>query len=116
MDVALYIYNRQLRLQKTGRQVKMTIDNRNRLKSHDCKENVLEMIDQALEANSNDDFCQCQHNTIVNKPCTYCKINSALHTARACIVASVGRIDVMRANMIEMQAEIEGKLKAILEG
>ena len=91
------------------------IDNRNRLRSHDCKENVLEMIDAALTANNNDDFCHCLHVMDTKKPCTYCKIETALHVARACIVASVGRIDVMRANMVAVRAEIEGKLKRLLE-
>jgi len=81
----------------------------------DCKENVLEMIDVALTANNNDDFCQCLHVREANKPCTYCKIETALHVARACIVASVGRLDVMRSNMVAYQKEIEEKLKRILE-
>jgi len=80
-----------------------------------CKENVLEMIDVALTANNNDDFCQCLHVMDAKKPCTYCKIETALHVARACIVASVGRIDVMRTNMMIVQAEIEEKLRKLLE-
>jgi len=91
------------------------IDNSNKLKSNDCKENVLEMIDAALTANNNDDFCQCRYGRDKEWPCTYCKINGGLTVARACIVASVGRIDVMRTNMMIVQAEIEEKLRKLLE-
>jgi len=82
----------------------------------DYKEEVLEMIDVALAANNKDDFCQCKHRKAleINRPCTYCKINIALYTARVCIVASVGRLDVMWSNMVAMQVEIEKKLKRIL--
>jgi len=91
------------------------IDNRNGLKSHDCKENVLEMIDAALAANRKTDFCTCKYPGNGCGICNYCKIDRGLTVAKACIIASVGRLDVMRSNMVAMQEEIEGKLKAILE-
>ena len=91
------------------------IDNRNRLRSHDCKENVLEMIDRSLTANRAEGFCTCKYGHNPEDYCNYCKIYTGLTVARACIVASVGRLDVMRSNMVEMQAEIEGKLRKLLE-
>jgi len=91
------------------------IDNRNRLKSGACKENVLEMIQEALTANRNTDFCTCKYPGDGVGLCNYCKIDRGLTMAEACIIASVGRIDVMRSNMVAMQAEIEAKLKALLE-
>jgi len=81
----------------------------------DCKENVLEMIRTALTANRNTDFCTCKYPGDGVGLCNYCKIDKGLTMAEACIIASVGRIDVMRSNMVAMQAEIEGKLKALLE-
>jgi len=81
----------------------------------DCKENVLEMIDAASTANNNKDFCTCQYETRNAGPCTYCKIETALRAARACIVASVGRLDMMRVNMMIVQADIEEKLRILLE-
>jgi len=91
------------------------IDNRNRLKSNDCKENVLEMIDTALTANRKDRYCTCRYDAYGADICNCCKVIGGLTAARACIVASVGRLDVMRSKMVEMQAEIEGKLKKLLE-
>jgi len=91
------------------------IDNRNRLRSHDCKETVLEMIDEALSANRRADFCICRPGDRIDNMCAFCKINTGLSAARACIVASVGRLDVMRSNMVAYQKEIEEKLKRILE-
>jgi len=79
-----------------------------------CKENVLEMIRTALTANRMTDFCTCKYPGDGVGLCNYCKIDRGLTMAEACIIASVGRIDVMRANMVEMQAEIEEKLKRIL--
>ena len=80
----------------------------------DCKENVLEMIDAALTANRQGGYCSCVYHVADVGWCNHCKIRKGLEEARACIVASVGRLDVMRSNMIEMQAEIEEKLKRIL--
>ena len=91
------------------------IDNRNRLRSHDCKENVLEMIDRALSANRAEGFCTCKYGHNPDDYCNYCKIYTGLTVARACIVASVGRIDVMRSNLVACQKEIEGKLRKLLE-
>ena len=91
------------------------IGNKNRLKSHDCKENVLEMIEAAITANRKIDFCTCSYSHGLNDYCNHCKINHGLAAAKACIVASVGRIDVMRTNMMIVQAEIEEKLRKLLE-
>jgi len=81
----------------------------------DCKENVLEIIREALTANRMADFCTCRPAGMLDGKCAYCKIDEGLTMAEACIIASVGRIDVMRHKMVAMQAEIEGKLKALLE-
>ena len=81
----------------------------------DCKENVLEMIRTALTANKQVDFCRCKPGRFPDTTCTYCKIDKGLTMAEACIIASVGRLDVMRVNMSEVQKEIETKLKWLLE-
>ena len=91
------------------------IDNKNRLKSHDCKENVLEIINEALTANRKADFCTCRYDTAGRDVCNYCKIFEGLTAARACIVASVDRISIMRGNMVAVQKEIEAKLRKLLE-
>jgi len=67
----------------------------------DCKENVLEMIDEAVKANYQRGICECHCLGNLNKRCSYCKIKEALQTSRACIVSSVGRLDVIRSNMVE---------------
>ena len=74
-----------------------------------CKEDVIELIDEALTVNILRHSCSCQQDGVKAGDCTYCKIQIALKTARACIVASVGRLDVMRSNMLAMQEEIEEK-------
>ena len=81
----------------------------------DCKENVLEMIDEAIQISGRQMHCTCIYLVEEVGVCAYCKVRRGLRVARACIIASVGRIDVMRSNMVEMQAEIEEKLKRILE-
>jgi len=81
----------------------------------DCKKTVLEMIDAALTANRMTDFCTCRPAGMLDGKCAYCKINEGLTMAEACIIASVGRIVVMRSNMVAMKEEIEEKLKRILE-
>ena len=81
----------------------------------DCKENVLEMIDEALRANKSEDFCTCRYDTAVFDRCTYCKISEGLTTAKACIVMSVDRIDIMRAKLRRAQVEIIRKLRVIVE-
>ena len=80
-----------------------------------CKENVIEMIDQALRETDAITFCTCQYRYEGTGICSHCKINLALRTARACIVASVSRVDVLRSNFIAVQVEIESKLRALLE-
>lgn len=84
-------------------------------KMSDCKENVLEMIDAAMTANRTESFCTCRYDTDGVDRCNYCKIFEGLTVARACIVASVGRIDMMRTNMMIVQADIEEKLRILLE-
>jgi len=81
----------------------------------ECKENVLEIIDKAFRANHLGGYCNCRFGGNKEDMCNYCKIEEGLTVARACIVASVGRLDVMRSNMFAIQEEIEGKLRAILE-
>ena len=83
--------------------------------SYSCKENVLEIIDGALTANRKADFCTCQYSHEATGYCNHCTINNGLRAARACIVASVDRISIMRANMVAVQAEIEAKLRKLLE-
>ena len=81
----------------------------------DCKENVLEMIDGALRALNLESFCTCGYPVGTVEFCNYCKVHKGLLAARVCIVASVDRISIMRANMVAVQQEIEEKLKRILE-
>ncbi len=91
------------------------IDNTNKRKSSDCKENILEMIEGALTANRTENYCTCTFYGEEIGACNYCKIDQGLRAAKACIIASVGRLDMMRANMLIMQVEIEEKLRRIME-
>ena len=83
-------------------------------KMSECKERIIEMIDQALTANILRHSCSCQYVGEGTGFCTYCKIQIALKTARACIVSSVDKISAMRGNMVAVQEEIERKLEAWL--
>jgi len=80
-----------------------------------CKENVLEMIDQAFRANHLGGYCTCRYPTVHNVACNYCKIEEGLTVARACIVASVEWIDVMMNMGDAMQELIEKQLKGLME-
>ena len=80
-----------------------------------CKENVIEIIDGALWENKKITFCTCQYRGESAGLCSSCKINLALKMSRACIVASVDRIDVLRSNFIAVQVEIESKLRTLLK-
>jgi len=79
-----------------------------------CKQNVLDMIDEAIGANYAKGICECHCLGSLNKRCSYCKIKEGLQRARACIVASISRIDTMRSNIIAAQLEIEEKLKRLI--
>jgi len=79
-----------------------------------CKENVIEMIDIAIWVNKLERFCVCVYPVVGGNICNYCKIERGLKTARACIIASVDKISIMRANMVAAQAEIEEKIKKLL--
>ena len=81
----------------------------------DCKEHVLEMIDEAMGRNEVAWHCTCRYPIVDSDVCNYCKIDLALKAAKACIVASVGRLDIMRTNMMIVQADIEEKLRILLE-
>ena len=76
----------------------------------DCKENVIKMIDEALTVNIIRNSCSCQQDSVKEGGCTYCKIQIALKTSRACIVAYVIRNDGLWLKTRAMQAEIEEKL------
>lgn len=82
----------------------------------ECKENILEMIEAAITANRLEGFCECVYPVVGGNVCNYCRVDTALRTASACIIASVGRVDILRANIFTVQREIEGKLKRLLEG
>ena len=80
-----------------------------------CKEDVIEMIDEAIGAHQRDAFCNCLFGRLPGGLCNYCKINMALEAARACIVQGADELDLLRVRFIGVQEAIEDKLKAILK-
>lgn len=82
---------------------------------NECKENVLEMIEESLSANRAESFCTCQYSHDATGYCNYCKINHGLQAARNCIISSVIEAEKMRGGMIVVQAAIESKIKRLLE-
>jgi len=91
------------------------IDNTNKLNSYNYKENVLELIDQAMTANRAEGVCTCRYSENGKRGCNYCKILEGLMAAKACIVASVGGFDMIRMIMTIVQTDIEEKLRILPE-
>jgi len=81
----------------------------------ECKGEIFEMIDNALRLNGHTSGCTCIFNDPEGELCAHCTIREALRMSRACIVASVDRIDVIKAMMGKVHEEIERKLKTLLE-
>ena len=91
------------------------IDNTNKLKSYDYKEDVLGLIDQALTANRAEGVCTCRYSENGKRGCNYCKILEGLMAAKACIIANVGGIDWVRIISIQLDIEMIEELRKKLE-
>ena len=80
-----------------------------------CKEDVFEMIDEAIKVHQRDNSCDCLYSHLAAGRCNYCKIDMALKTARACIVQGADELDLLKVRFIGVQEAIEDKLRAILK-
>jgi len=81
----------------------------------ECKEKVIEMIDQAVEANNKITFCTCQYKHDVSNYCSHCKINHGLWAARACVIQGADELGLLNVRFIGVQDAIIDKLKAVLK-
>ena len=80
-----------------------------------CKEDVIELIDNALISNKLSSFCDCQYASGVKNECTHCQIDRGLRAARACIVQGADELDLLKVRFIGVQDAIIDKLKAVLK-
>ena len=80
-----------------------------------CKEDVIEMIDNALISNKISSFCDCRYVSGVKNECTHCQIDRGLRAARTCVVQGTDELDLLKVRFIGVQDAIIDKLKAVLK-
>jgi len=80
-----------------------------------CKEDVIEMIDEALNCNGRLGGCQCQVIDDQARLCDGCKIRAALMLSRSCVIQGADELDLLKVRFIGVQEAIEDKLKAVLK-
>jgi len=80
----------------------------------DCKEDVIKLIDEALECKSRLETCHCQGVDATVRECDGCKIKRALRVSRVCIIQGADEIDLLKVRFIGVQDAIIAKLRGIL--
>ena len=80
----------------------------------DCKEDVIKLIDEALECKSRLQACHCQAVGDRVYECDGCKIKRVLKMARVCVIQGSGELDLLKVRFIGVQEAIIAKLKGIL--